>query len=68
MEDKTANGGKDFAKPCPFAISWTHSPVASKLGALPLRQSRHDGEFRLMKLHKRSRRFAQFFSSAGCFN
>ena len=25
-------GGEGIAKPCPFAISWTHSPVASKLG------------------------------------
>ena len=50
--------GKDFAKPLAFAISWTHSPVASKLGASPLKQSRHNGEFHLMKLSKLSRCFA----------
>ena len=51
-------GGKDFAKPLEFAISWTHSPVASKLGASPLKQSRHNGEFYLMKYSKLSRCFA----------
>ena len=51
-------GGKDFAKPLEFAISWTHSPVASKLGASPLKQSRHNVEFHLMKYSKLSRCFA----------
>jgi hypothetical protein len=35
--------------------------MASKLGASPLRQSRHDGKFHLMKYRKRSRRFAYVF-------
>ncbi len=38
-----------IANPSPIAIPWTHSPVASKLGASPLRQSRHDGSFHLME-------------------
>ena len=41
--------GKGIANPSPIAIPWTHSPVASKLGASPLKQSRHDGEFHLME-------------------
>ena len=48
-----------FAKPLLFAIPWTHAPVASKLGASPLKQSRHRGTFHLMELHKRSQCFAQ---------
>ena len=28
--------GKGIANPSPIAIPWTHSPVASKLGASPL--------------------------------
>ena len=50
------------AKPGTIAISWTHSPVASKLEASPLRQSRHDGEFHLTKLRNRSRCFASAFT------
>ena len=38
-----------IAKPYTIAISWTHLSVASKLGASLLKQSRHDGKFRLMK-------------------
>jgi hypothetical protein len=40
---------KGFAKPSRIAISWIHVPMASKLGAPPLRQSRHDGTFHLME-------------------
>ena len=47
-----------FAKPLLFAIPWTHAPVASKLGASPLKQSRNDGTFRLMECRKHSRCFA----------
>ena len=54
--------GKEIAKPYTITIPWTHSPVASKLEAAPLRQSRHDGELRLMELRNRSRCFAHFFS------
>ncbi len=46
---KVMLSGKGIANPSPIAIPWTHSPVASKLGALPLKQSRHDGEFHLME-------------------
>jgi hypothetical protein len=53
--------GKDLAKPCTIAISWTHVPVASKLGAAPLKQSRHNGTFHLMKSRNRSRCFAHVF-------
>ena len=53
--------GKGIANPSPIAILWTHSPVASKLGASPLEQSRHDGEFHLMELRNRLRRFAHAF-------
>ena len=44
-----------------LAISWTHVPVASKLGAAPLKQSRHNGTFHLMKSRNRSRCFAHVF-------
>jgi hypothetical protein len=40
---------KGFAKPSRIAIPWIHVPMASKLGAPPLRQSRHDGTFHLME-------------------
>ena len=53
--------GKDLAKPCTIAISWTHVPVASKLGAAPLKQSRHNGEIHLMESRKRSRCFTHVF-------
>ena len=49
---------QEFSKPVAFVIPWTHAPVASKLGASPLRQSRHHGAFLLMELHKRARCFA----------
>ena len=32
-----------------IAIPWIYVPVASKLGAAPLRQSRHNGAFHLME-------------------
>ena len=44
-----AASGKDIAKPSTIAIPWIHAPVASKLGAAPLKQSRHDGTFHLME-------------------
>ena len=53
--------GKDLAKPSTIAIPWTHVPVASKLGASPLKQSRHDGTFHLMEYRNRSRCFAHVF-------
>ena len=49
---------QEFSKPVAFVIPWTHAPVASKLGASPLRQSRHHVAFHLMELHKRARCFA----------
>ena len=54
--------GKETAKPYTITVPWTHLPVASKLEVAPLRQSRHDGELRLMELRNRSRCFAHFFS------
>ena len=48
-----------FANLCMFVIPWIYVPVASKLGALLLRQSRHDGAFHLMELHKRAQWFVQ---------
>ena len=53
---------KVFAKPFMIAIPWIHSPMASKLGASPLKQSRHNGEFHLMECRNHSRRFAHIFS------
>ena len=43
------SSGKETAKPYTITIPWTHSPVASKLEAAPLEQSRHVGEFHLME-------------------
>ena len=34
---------------CVFVIPWTYVPVASKLGASHLKQSRHRGAFHLME-------------------
>ena len=34
---------------CAFVIPWTHAPMASKLGASHLKQSRHYGAFHLME-------------------
>ena len=48
-----------FANLCMFVIPWTYAPVASKLGALLLRQSRHDGAFHLMEFHKHAQWFVQ---------
>ena len=59
---KVMLSGKGIANPSPVAIPWTHSPVASKLGASPLKQSRHDGEFHLMELRNRFRWFAHTFA------
>ena len=56
LKTKSVQG---FSKPVTFVIPWTHAPVASKLGASPLKQSRHHGTFLLMELHKRARCFAQ---------
>ena len=53
--------GKDLAKPSTIATPWTHVPMASKLGAAPLKQSRHDGTLHLMKSRNRSRCFAHVF-------
>ena len=35
--------GKDIAKPSTIAIPWIYVPMASKLEAAPLKQSRHNG-------------------------
>ena len=47
MKHKTVQG---FHKTvCVFVIPWTYAPVASKLGASHLKQSRHRGAFHLME-------------------
>ena len=56
-----SNGGKFCAKLFLFAISWAYLPMASKLGASHLKQSRHYGKFHLMKCRKHSRCFALNF-------
>ena len=56
-----SNGGKDCAKPFPFAILWTHSPASSKLGASPLRQSRRS---RLISSHKIAQTLTMFCCSS----
>jgi hypothetical protein len=42
-----------------FVIPWIYAPVASKLRASPFKQSRHDGAFHLMELHKHAQWFVQ---------
>ena len=45
MKHKTVQG---FHKTvCVFVIPWTYAPVASKVGASHLKQSRHRGAFHL---------------------
>ena len=48
---------KDRTKPFTVAIPWTHSPVASKLGASPLKQSRHG---RRISSHRITQSFPMF--------
>ena len=48
-----------FANLCMFVIPWIYAPVASKLRASPFKQSRHDGAFHLMELHKHAQWFVQ---------
>jgi hypothetical protein len=59
--------GKGNAKLFTIVILWAYAPVASKLGASPLKQSRHNGTFRLKELHNRSQCFAYAFPGVANF-